>query len=171
MVYSKGAYVVHMLQMMMRDAKGPQPDARFFEMMQDFVKTYTGRSATTADFKEVVERHMTKELNATGNGKLDWFFGQWVDGTEIPRYTSSFEIEKAEGSKFRIHGTVKQERVSEGFLALVPLYLDMGKKGYVPFARAPFKGVMGHDVDVTLELPEKPKRVVVNAHHDVLAAD
>jgi aminopeptidase N len=171
MIYEKGAYVFHMLRMMMRDGTAPRPDDRFFALMQDFAKTYAGRNATTADFKEIVERHMTHEIDATRNGKMDWFFDQWVDGVEIPSYTSSFDIEKADGGKWRIHGTVKQERVSEGFLAMVPMYLDFGRNVYRLFGRAPFKGVMSHNVDVTLELPEQPRRVVVNAHHDVLAMD
>ena len=42
LVYPKGAYVVHMLRMMMYDSrdKSGDPDARFKVMMQDFVKAH-----------------------------------------------------------------------------------------------------------------------------------
>ena len=36
--------------------------------MQDFVKTYTGRSATTEDFKATIEKHMTDARWRIGNG-------------------------------------------------------------------------------------------------------
>src|SRR5262249_7088465 len=61
LIYPKGAYVLHMLRMMMWDQKNQ--DENFKSMMRDFVKTYAGRSATTEDFKSVVERHMTTSMN------------------------------------------------------------------------------------------------------------
>ena len=36
-------------------------DQRFKETMQDFVKTYSGKTATTEDFKAAVEKHVTGE--------------------------------------------------------------------------------------------------------------
>jgi Peptidase family M1 domain len=76
MVYSKGAYVLHMLQMTMRDVTAANPDQAFAAMMHDYLKTYAGRAATTRDFQTVVERHMVPALNATGDGKADWFFAR-----------------------------------------------------------------------------------------------
>src|SRR5262249_29315712 len=49
-IYSKGAYVLHMLRMLMREGSGPNADATFIAMMKDFTATYGGRFATTADF-------------------------------------------------------------------------------------------------------------------------
>jgi aminopeptidase N len=85
MVYAKGAYVVHMLRMMMR-GQGGEGDSRFIGMMKDFTSSFSGKNPSTRDFQTVVERHMVPAMNAAGDGKMDWFFQQWVDGTEIPRY-------------------------------------------------------------------------------------
>ncbi len=168
-VYGKGAYVLHMLRAMMRE-KGPEPDKRFFDLLRDFVTTYDGRNATTEDFKHLLEeKHMVPEINATRDGKMDWFFDEWVYGTEIPRYETRFEIEQAEGGKYHVHGTVTQSGVSDKFLALVPLYFEMGKGQYLAFARAPFRGTMTKTIDTVIALPDKPKRVVANVQHEVLA--
>ena len=94
-IYSKGAYVLHMLRLMMQDRNDKQnPDVAFMAMMSDFAKSFAGRNATTADFKAIVEKHMTPNLNASGNGKVDWFFDEWVYGTAIPKYTSTFDVKE-----------------------------------------------------------------------------
>src|SRR6185436_13772911 len=96
-VYEKGAYILHMLRMTMQE-RGSNPDAAFIALMSDFVKTYSGRNASTEDFKAMVQKHITPTLNATGNGKVDWFFNQWVYGTAVPRYASKFDVKPgAEG--------------------------------------------------------------------------
>ena len=171
LAYSKGAYVLHMLRMLMRDHQAAQPDGRFFAMLKDFLTTYRGRDASTEDFKRMVERHMVPELNATRDGKIDWFFDQWVYGTEVPVYSIDVRIEKAEKGKYRIRGTVGQSSVSEDFLTLVGLYVDYGKGQIGQFGRMPFRGTMSRDVDLTVELPKKPKGVLINAEHEVLAFD
>jgi hypothetical protein len=48
LIYPKGAYVLHMIRMMMHDRQ--TDDQRLQEMMQDFVKTFGGRSATNEEF-------------------------------------------------------------------------------------------------------------------------
>jgi hypothetical protein len=171
LVYGKGAYVLHMLRMMMRDSTAPDPDAQFFAMLKDFVRTYAGREATTEDFKVMVEKHIVPNLNATRDGKLDWFFNQWVYGIEVPTYRVEMDIEKAGGGQYRLFGTVSQEQVSEEFMAMVPLYVDLGKGRYGMIGRAPFKGNQTHKIDTTIKLPSKPKDVLVNAHYEVLAWD
>jgi len=166
--YSKGAYVVHMLRMMMRDEKSAEPDGRFITMMQDFAKNFSGKNATTADFQAVVERHMIPEMDLAQDRKLAWFFDQWIRGTEIPRYKTDLRVDDVGGGQYKVHGTVEQQGVSDGFRALVPIYVDMGEGRYGRLGRAVFIGNMSKSIDLTIRLPEKPKQVVVNAHYDVL---
>jgi hypothetical protein len=68
LIYSKGAYVLHMLRMMMWDFASPVPDARFIAMMKDYASSFAGKSATTADFQKVVERHDPDRGLAGRNG-------------------------------------------------------------------------------------------------------
>jgi Peptidase family M1 domain len=170
LVYSKGAFVLHMLRQLMRDPEEPS-DAAFFAMMKDFAVSFEGQSPSTEDFQQVVERHLVPGLNAAGNGTVDWFFDQWVYGTEVPTYETAVRIERVEGDRYRLVGTVSQRGVSDSFIAMVPTYVDFGKGRLAQFGRAPFKGNMTQRLDVTLELPKKPKAVVVNARHEVLAFD
>jgi hypothetical protein len=57
-----------MVRMMMWDRK--TGDQNFKATMQDFVRTYAGRAATTEDFKAVVEKHMMPEMAAFGGGTI-----------------------------------------------------------------------------------------------------
>jgi len=170
MVYSKGGFVIHMLRMMMRQGAAPNPDARFIAMMHDFTAAWADKNPSTADFQAVVERHMVPAMNATGDGKMGWFFDQWVHGTEIPRYVSDLKVEKA-GGKFRIHGTVSQEGVSPEFRAFLPLYVEFKKGEYGQFGAVPMIGSTSRPIDVELDLPAKPRRALVNAYYDVLARE
>ncbi len=171
MLYSKGGYVLHMLRTLLWDSKAPTPDAQFIALMTDFTRTYGGKTATTADFQKVVERHMTPALNAVGDGSMSWFFDQWVYGTDIPRYRADLKIDKLGGDEYRIHGEVSQEGVATDFRALVPLSLEFGKNEDVRIGLMRIIGNSVMPIDVKLKLPKAPKRALVNAHGEVLARD
>src|SRR5678816_4805043 len=87
-------------------------DARFQEMMKDFVKTHCNQNVSTEDFKAIVEKHMTKEMNVTGNGKMDWYFNQWVYGTQVPAYKLEYKV----ASDGTLNGKVTQSGVSDDCL-------------------------------------------------------
>ena len=170
-MYEKGAYVVHMLRMMMRDLTKKNPDEAFMAMMKDFANTSAGKNPSTADFQAAVERHMTRAMDAAGNHRMDYFFGQWVDGTEIPRFMSDLQASDSGGGKYRITGTIAQENVSADFRTLVPVYIDFGNEKFARLAQVRVIGQTPTKIDVEVALPMRPRRIVVNAAHDVLARD
>jgi hypothetical protein len=83
LLYPKGAYILQMIRFMMQERQG-DPDARFKAMMHDFTKTYANRIASTEDFKAILEKHMTPDMDVDHNHKMDWFFDEFVYGTEFP---------------------------------------------------------------------------------------
>jgi hypothetical protein len=168
MIYSKGAFVVHMLRMMMREDRVPDPDRAFKAMMQDFVKTWSGKNPSTDDFKAVAERHMTRDLNLAGDGKLDYFFNQWVYGSDIPTLTSALEAMDLGGGKYRIAGTITQAGVPADFRTRVPIYLDLGNDRIERLGTIAVNGATTAKVAVDVAIPLKPRRVFINGFHDVL---
>jgi hypothetical protein len=165
MIYPKGAYILHMLRMMMYDpAQGG--DARFQAMMADFVKTYFNQDVTTEDFKRIVDKHMPSNMNLGDNGRMDWYFDQWVYGTEIPSYRFDYQLGSA-GGQTVLNGRITQSGVSNSFRMKVPVYVDFGK-GWERFGSATIMG--DKPVDLTnIPLPQKPRRVAICALNDVLA--
>jgi GNAT superfamily N-acetyltransferase len=170
MIYYKGAFVLHMLRMLMWEPASDRPDTRFIAMMRDFIDTHAGGAPSTRDFQSVVERHIVPEMNATGDGRMDWFFEQWVYGTEIPSITSDLRAESTGDGRYRLTGTVSQSKVSDRFLSVVPLYADFGGGSYGRVGMIRLAGNETRTVDVTVQMQRPPRRVVVNLRNDVLTA-
>ena len=162
LIYPKGAYILHMLRMMMYQ-QNRGGDARFQEMMKDFVKTYFNKDVSTEDFKAIVEKHMTNEMNVDNSGKMDWFFNEWVYGTQVPAYKFQYNV-TADGM---LSGKLTQSGVSDDFIMIVPIYIDMGK-GWAKLGSARLVGNSSIDLG-NIKLPAAPKRVAVCAMNDVLA--
>ncbi|PYP91884.1 MAG: hypothetical protein DMG65_06180 [Candidatus Angelobacter sp. Gp1-AA117] len=89
LIYPKGAYVLQMVRFMLRDESVQDPDTHFKALMHEFAKNYANRSASTEDFKAILEKYMTPEMDIDSNHKMDWFFNQYVYGTEYPSYRLS----------------------------------------------------------------------------------
>jgi hypothetical protein len=156
-VYKKGAWVVHMLRILMLDLKSMNED-RFTETMRDFYRSYQGQRASTADFRRVVERHTGTDMG--------WFFDQWIYGTAIPTYKVAYRTERMGDGQYRVRLQVQQEGVPEGFLAYVPVTVDLGKDRV---ARVRVK-VTGARSDLELPpMPAEPKAVKFNDFEGVLA--
>jgi len=161
MIYPKGAYVLHMIRMMM--FKQTQGDAKFQEMMKDFIQTHNNQDVSTEDFKAIVEKHMTKEMDIDHNGTMNWFFDQWVYGTEVPAYKLEYSV----GQDGMLNGKITQSGVSDNFAMLVPIYIDMGK-GWSKLGSATMVGNRSIEIK-NIKLPGVPKRVAICALNDVLA--
>lgn len=161
--YPKGAYVLQMLRSMMYNSE--DHDKAFIDMMHDFVASYRDHMASTEAFQSIAERHMTKNMDVAGNGRLDWFFDEWVYGTQVPRYHFEYKLMSADGGKVKLHMDITQSEVNEKFVMLVPLFADFGK-GMVRLGQVPIFGNSTRSVDILL--PVQPKKIALNAYKDVL---
>jgi len=169
LIYPKGAYVLHMLRMMTRD--NHTGDQHFKEMMQDFVKTYSGKAATTEDFKAMVEKHMTPDMDLDSNHKMDWFFNEYVYGTQLPSYKleSSFDLGADGDVVFNMKMT--QSNVDEKFRMLVPIYLELADGNMFFLGRARITGNNSIEQKIPLKgLKTKPRAAMLNYYDDVLAS-
>ena len=156
-VYKKGAWVLHMLRIMMLDLK-TMDEERFTAMMRDFYVTYQGKRASTEDFRRVAEKHVGIDLG--------WFFDQWIYGTEIPTYRVAYRSDPAENGQYRVKLKVRQENVSEDFQMYVPVTLDLGDNRMAR-VRVKVRGAVS-EIDLPL-MPSKPKAVRFNDLDGVLA--
>ena len=111
---------------------------------------------------------MKPSLDLERNGRMDWFFREWVYGTEVPSYRLDYSLAPEKDGKYLFTGRVTQSGVSQGFVMSVPVYFDFD--GHV--ANAGSVSLLGNltSNEFKIRLPKKPKRVLLNANHDVLAA-
>lgn len=168
LIYPKGAYILHMLRMMMQDNR--THDQRFKETMQDFVNTYRGKAATTEDFKAIVEKHMTQEMDMEGNHRMDWFFNEYVYGTQLPSYQMNATFDTGADGDVVMSVKMTQSNVNDSFRMLVPIYLEL-PNGMFFLGRARLAGNATFDQKIALKgLKDKPKRAVISYYDDVLAS-
>lgn len=161
--YPKGAYVLQMLRSIMYSPQ--DQDKAFIAMMHDFVESHRDKAASTESFKAIADKHMSKTMDLGGNGRLDWFFDEWVYGTQVPRYHFEYQVQPADGGQTKLHMTITQSEVDERFAMLVPVFADFGK-GMVRIGQLGIAGNSTRSVDVML--PSQPKKVTLNAYKDIL---
>ncbi|MCH7761656.1 hypothetical protein IIA15_09725, partial [candidate division TA06 bacterium] len=156
LIYSKGAYVFHMLRMMLYDFQN-QSDEKFITMVKDYLNTHFNRNATTKSFQSIVEKHFGQEM--------DWFFDQWVYGTEVPTYKFTHTVQSTEDGKYLLTLEVTQEGVSPSFKMPLPFLVNF-ENGY-NIITVPMEGrdTVKHEVKV----PLKPKSILPNPWNAVLA--
>ncbi|HKM85455.1 MAG TPA: M1 family aminopeptidase [Terriglobales bacterium] len=170
LIYPKGAYILHMIRMMMWDRK--TGDQNFKAAMQDFVKTYSGKAATTEDFKAMMEKHMTAEMDLEGNHRLDWFFNEYVYGTALPTYKIAYTFDKDANGDVVFGFKVTQSGVDDKFRMIVPVYLELIDGRAVNLGRARLVGNTSVEQKVPMKgLKDVPKRALVNYNDDVLASN
>lgn len=170
LIYPKGAYILHMIRMMMWDRQNGDRD--FKNLMKDFAKTYAGQAATTEDFKAMLEKHMTPEMRAVGGGNMDWFFDEYVYGTALPSYKLDYgNFEKNADGDIVFSFKITQSAVDDKFRMLVPMYIEFNDGRTVLLGRARMAGNTSVESKVQLKgLKEMPRRAVLNYDDDVLAS-
>ena len=169
LIYSKGAYVLHMLEMQFVWAKDGGEGA-FKNSMQQFVKTYSGKAATTEDWKLSMEQTMPKSLDLDGNGKLDWFFNEWVYGTALPHYTVNSQLIPNSDGTTTGYLKLTQSNVPDDFEMIVPLYIQFmdGKASHI--AGLTMRGNTTFEQKIPLgKIPANAKNIVINAYADILS--
>jgi len=168
LVYAKGGFVLQMLRSLMWDPETKDKD--FMTMMHDFVFGGFNKGASTEDFLAVANKHMKPAMDLGGDHTLNWFFSQWVYGTELPRYKLEYSLQSAEGGKELLTGKLTQSEVSENFRMKVPLYAELDKQITIRLGSV---FVVGNTTSAEFKilLPKKPKRVGANLFQDVLAVE
>ncbi|MHA2224268.1 MAG: M1 family metallopeptidase [Candidatus Hodarchaeales archaeon] len=110
-VYGKANFILHQLRFVMGDVK-------FFSSLEAFYETFSYKTITTEDFKQVFEQ--------TSNITLDWFFDQYVYNKGYPKYNiTSFTYSEINGSEIggQLEITIKQEQ-PDPMINLIPITLE-----------------------------------------------
>jgi len=155
-IYKKGAWVLHMLRLMLLDLKTMNED-RFTALMKDFYLTYRGKKASTNDFKRIVDKHLGEDMG--------WFFDQWVYGIHIPKYEFAYNVISTADGKYKVRCRVHQEGVSPDFKMYVPILVEFGDDKFVRLRVS----VTGATAEFDLPpLPLKPKDIIFNDLSGVL---
>ena len=99
------------------------------------------------------------------NGRMDWFFNEWVYGTVVPRYEFKYEMQPGDKGSFRVHVELTQSEVDQNFGMLIPIYADFGE-GWARIGQIVMVGNSTRKIDFVLD--RQPKKMALNVYKDVL---
>jgi Peptidase family M1 domain len=169
LIYPKGAYILQMVRYMLQDYRSKDPDAQFKAMMHEFTSTYANRIASTEDFKAVLEKYMNPDMDLFHNHKMDWFFNQFVYGTDYPSYRLESSFTNDANGDLVLNVKITQSDVSPNFAMAIPLYLEFNNGRALRLGVAKLLGNSSMEQHVPLKgLKEKPKRAVLAYYDDIL---
>jgi Peptidase family M1 domain len=169
LIYPKGAYILQMIRFMLQDPRSQDPDVKFKQMMHEFTKTYANRIAGTEDFKAVVEKYMNPDMDLFGNHKMDWFFNQFVYGTDYPSYRFEHSFSTDVNGDTVLNFKLSQSGVGQNFAMPLPIYLEFDNGRTVRLGMAKLKGSNSIEQHIPLKgLKEKPKRALLAYYDDIL---
>ncbi len=163
-VYSKGAWVIHMLHEMLRQPNSPNPEARFIALLHTLISKYERAPLSTAQFQHEVEAAMTPKMDLEGGRSMEWFFDQYVRGTGIPHYKVEFTSRRTEKG-FQIRGKLLQSGVPRSFIAPVPLYMGAGQ------GRSVLLGTVfaaGEETPFTFTTQTEPRKLLIDPRMTLL---
>lgn len=146
-------------------------DERFKATLHDFLDTYRMKAATTEDFKAIVEKRMSPGMDLDHNQRMDWFFNEYVYGTDLPTYHFESQVTQA-GDATTMHIKLVQSGVPPSFGMIVPIYLELTDGKVIRLASAAING--SSTIDQTMRLPKLPspvKQALINYNYDVLAIE
>ncbi len=103
-VYSKGAWVLHMLRHIVGDKK-------FFDILKDYGTRdeFKYKNATTDGFRGVCEDHYGSDLK--------WFFDQWIFGSGKPEYKYDWSHTQS-GLDHYVNLTIEQKQYVDTFFKM-----------------------------------------------------
>ena len=147
LVTDKGAMILHMLRYVLGETK-------YLKVMREFAIQYAGKSATTDDFRKIVEKVYGE--------KLTWFFSQWMDSTSAPEFKTKYTVYRLGNNKgFRIVGAINQDLD----LFRMPVILRIDTDGRTEEKHVE---VVGTDSPFSVETFGRPRRISVDPDNHVL---
>jgi hypothetical protein len=165
LIYNKGALMLRMLHFMMSNPStgDGQP---FFDMMTDFVERYRNKTASTDDFRAVVNEHFAKTPIAKKYGmtNLNWLFKQFVYESELPSYEMQYKVATEADGKVFLTGTITQKNAGENWVMVLPVRVGFGDKQGMGTVI-----VQGPSTPFKIPMPAAPSKVQLDPERWILA--
>lgn len=171
--YGRGAWLMHMLRSMMRDAelkpsgsrsaqaKAPEPFLRGLRRVRD---KYERQPLTTRQFLQVMEEDLPQPLWHDGRKSLDWFYDSWINGTAVPQFELGHVSYAPKGAGVMVSGTITRKDAPEDLITLLPVYAVLPGKSVL------IGQVFTEDNETTFRLtaPAGTRKLLLDPYHTVL---
>jgi len=149
LVYQKGAWALHML----REQIGT---ATFWRGIRDYYRRYLNATASTDDFRQVMEQASGQDLT--------WFFRQWLNRAGVPALEGTWRYDTAARE---VVVTVRQTQAGDPYRLSLGVGLVPGEGG-LPVVRP--MAMTGRETTIRWAAATEPAAVVLDPAVSTLAA-
>ena len=129
--YGRGLWLLIMLrdyfdEFEKLDVTGNKQGGRFQAALREFGKRYERTTATTEDFRKVLEEFLPPNARFEGEKSLRWFFDEWVRGSSVPRIELKQMKLRQSGNTMIASFDIEQQECPESLVTAVPIYAELG---------------------------------------------
>jgi hypothetical protein len=170
--YGRGLWLLIMLRDYFADYEktaAAQPihaeDCRFLAALREFGRRYNRSTATTDDFRRVLEEYLPPPARFEGVRSLRWFFDEWVRGSSVPAIDLNQVVLKRRGTTTVASFTLHQRQCAETLVTSVPIYAELAGGKRVPLQRV---FADGHESHFELIVPAGTRRLLADPEKKLL---
>jgi hypothetical protein len=164
--YGRGLWLLIMLRDYFADyeklgsASSKSDDGgRFLAALREFGKRYDRNTATTEDFRKVLEEYLPSKARFQGKRSLKWFFDEWVRGSSVPEIDLKRVVFKRHGAITRANFEIHQQLCPESLVTSVPIFAELAGGEHVYLQRI---FADGHDSKFELNVPQGTRRLLAD---------
>src|SRR5262249_43417879 len=128
-------------------------DEKFDAIMKTYYEQHKGKQAGIDDFE--------KTATAVTGRNMRFFFGQWVDSTGAPEFSTDYQMIRTKEGVFKVRGTLKQD--VEGFNMLVDVELQ-----YEGGSERTQLNMQGKEAEFAITAKGKPIDLVIDPDSKIL---
>lgn len=138
---------------------------RFLAALREFGRRYDRKTATTDDFRKVLEEFLPPQARFEGARTLNWFFDEWVRGSSVPEIDLKHIALKRRGTATVASFDVYQHQCPESLVTSVPIFAELAGGKLVPLQRI---FVDGHESHFEVKVPQGTRRLVADPEKKLL---
>ena len=118
--------------------------------LREFGRRYDRSTATTDDFRRVLEEFLPPSARFEGAQSLSWFFDEWVRGSSVPEIELKQFVFKRRGNATVASFSLYQQQCPESLVTSVPIFAELEGGERVPLQRV---FADGHESHFELKVP------------------
>jgi len=171
-VYGRGLWLLIMLRDYFSDYERAESGSmqkveggRFLAALREFAMRYNRSTATTDNFRRLLEEFLPLNARFEGAKKLTWFFDEWVRGSSVPEIVLTQESFHVHGQTATASFSLRQQKCPESLITSVPIYAELVNGERVPLQRVFADGYESH---FELIVPRGTRRLLADPEKKLL---
>jgi len=137
----------------------------FMGALREFGNRYDRKTASTDDFRKVLEEFLPAKARFEGERNLKWFFDEWVRGGSVPEIEIKHVVLKRRGAATTASFTLVQSHCPESLVTSVPIFAELAGGERVSVGRV---FADGYEAQFDLKVPQGTHRLLADPEKKLL---